>query len=161
MGGADTVFSTDSTLIGCGGICGCEYFHSVFPAFIADQQLPIHALELLTIIVAVRLWGGRFQGMNVLVYCDNEAAVHVINSGRSRDVFMGACIRELWLVVATNLFQLRAVHLPGVENRLADALSRWDESICHQNLFYSFISDSPSEYCDVVVEDSLFKFSNI
>ena len=157
----DAVFSTDSTLNGCGGISGGEFFHSGFPAFIAEQELPIHALELLTVIVAVRLWGDRCQGMNVVVYCDNDAAVHVINSGRSRDAFMAACIRELWLVVATNLFQLRAVHLPGVENRLADALSRWDESVCHRNLFYSFISDSTTEYCDVHVDDSLFTFSDI
>ena len=146
---------------GCGGISDKEYFHSSFPGFISEQGLPIHKLELLTVIVAVRLRGKRCQGLNVVVYCDNEPAVHVINSGKSRDPFMAACIREIWLVVSTNLFQLRAIHLPGVENRLADALSRWDESVSYRNSFYAFISDSVYEYVQVSVSDELFTFSAI
>ena len=157
----DVVFSTDSTLHGCGGISDRDYFHKKFPGFVSEQNLPIHSLELLTVIVAVRLWGNRCRGLNVVVYCDNAAAVHVINSGKSRDSFMSACIRELWLVVSTNLFQLRAIHLPGVENRLADALSRWDESVAHQERFYTFISDSMSAYNDVGISDDLFIFSDI
>ena len=93
-------FSTDSTLHGCGGISDKQYFHSAFPSFIEEQALPIHKLELLTVIVAVRLWGVHCQELRVVIYCDNEPAVRVINlgqldSGKSRDGFMASCIPEL------------------------------------------------------------------
>ena len=154
----DVIFSTDSTLDGCGGISDKQYFHSSFPAFLKEQDLPIHKLELLTVIVAVRLWGPRCRGMKVVIYCDNEPAVSVINTGKSRDPFMATCIRELWLVVASNLFELRAIHLPGVDNRVADALSRWDESVFYRDSFFSFTSDSV--YDEVYVVDDLFRFSD-
>ena len=154
----DVTLSTDSTVHGCGGISDKQYFHSVFPSFIEEQELPIHKLELLTVIVAVRLWGVHCQGLKVVIYCDNEPAVRVINSGKSRDGFMASCIRELWLVVSTNLFELRAIHLPGVDNRVADALSRWDESIVYRDSIYSFTSDSV--YDEISIGDDIFRFSN-
>ena len=122
----DVTFATDSCLVGCGGICGGEYFHTAFPKDIEDQGLPIHRLEMLAVLLAVRIWGSYLQGLKVRIYCDNEASVSVINSGRTKDAFMGSCIRELWLEVAKYGFELRAVHLPGEENRVPDWLSRWD-----------------------------------
>ena len=45
----DVTFATDSCLVGCGGICAGEYFHTSFPKDIADQELPIHCLEMLAV----------------------------------------------------------------------------------------------------------------
>ena len=53
----DVVFSTDSCLTGCGGVCGREYFHKSYPPFISEKGLPIHALEMLAVLIAVRFWG--------------------------------------------------------------------------------------------------------
>ena len=55
-------FATDSCLTGCGGVSGNEYFHAEFPSFIQDLNLHINALELLTIVVALRIWGHKFKG---------------------------------------------------------------------------------------------------
>ena len=71
-------------------------------------------------LLGVREWGSRCQGMRIQIYCDNEAAVKVINSSKTRDSFLASCLRELWLEVSTFGFELRAVHLPGEENRVAD-----------------------------------------
>ena len=84
----DVTFSTDSCLRGCGGICGLEYFHAEFPHFIKIQKLAIHKLEMLAVLVGVRIWGKRLQGMKVQIYCDNGAAVEVINSSKTRDPFL-------------------------------------------------------------------------
>ena len=113
----DVNFATDSCLVGCGGIYAAQYFHSSFPEEIVEQQLPIHCLEMLTVLIAVRLWGASLQSLKVQIYCDNEPAVKVINSGKTKDPFMASCIREIWLEVSKHGFQLRAVHLPGEENR--------------------------------------------
>ena len=120
----DVSFSTESCLKGCGGICGLEYFHASFPPFIQDQQLPIRKLEMLAVLIGVRIWKRKLQGLRLQIFCDNAAAVEVISSSRTRDPFLASCLRELWLEVSTHCFELRTVHLPGEENRVADWLSR-------------------------------------
>ena len=53
---SEQLFSTDASLTGCGAICEGEYFHEVFPRSITQQQLSITELELLTVVVAIKLW---------------------------------------------------------------------------------------------------------
>ena len=134
-----------------------EYFHTGFP--VAIQGLPIHCKEMLAVLIAVRVWGSQLQGMKVQIYCDNEPAVNVINSGRTKDTFMASCIRELWLEVSKYGFQLRAVHLPGEENRVPDWLSRWDCGQKYRDLFNSFIGEEPEKYKDIYIQSDLFAFS--
>ena len=120
------VFTTDACLTGCGGLCGDQYFHAVFPSFVVQQTLDINCLELLTIIVALKLWGSRWSGLRLSVRCDNEVAVTVLNTGRCRNSFLNSCLRELCYLAAIHEFEVRAVHVPGVSNCYADLLSRWD-----------------------------------
>ena len=155
----DVTFATDSCLVGCGGFCDGEYFHASFPDSIKQQQLPIHCLEMLTVLIGVRIWGSRLEGQKVQIFCDNEPAVHVINSGRTKDSFMGSCIRELWLEVSKFGFQLRAVHLPGEENRVPDWLSRWECGQVYRDLFYGFIGDEMEKHTELTITDDLFGFS--
>ena len=56
---------------GCGGMMQSEYFHEEFPPSIAQH---INALELLTIVVALKIWGNRLRGKKVLIYCDNMSS---------------------------------------------------------------------------------------
>ena len=132
----DVVFTTDSTLTGCGGLTDNEYFHTAFPPFVLGRGYSINALEILAVTVSVRLWGSQYAGKKILIYCDNEQAVLAINTGKTREPFVGTCVRQLWLEVSIFGFQLKAVHLPGVDNRLADSLSRWHTSsyYCRQFL---------------------------
>ena len=136
-----------------------EYFHTGFP--VLNQDLPIHCKEMLAVLIAVRIWGSRFQGMKVQIYCDNEPAVKVINSGRTKDKFMASCIRELWLEVSKHNFQLRAVHLPGEENRVPDWLSRWDCGQKYRDLFNNFIGGEREKYRDISIHPDLFSFSGV
>ena len=85
--------------------------------------------------------------------------MQVINSGRTKIAFMATCIREIWLVVATYGFQLRAVHLPGEENRVPDWLSRWDCGQKYRDLFHAFISGEGERYFEINMTDDLFEFS--
>ena len=156
----DVTFSTDSCLTGCGGIRCHEYFHASFPTFIRDQKLPIHKLEMLAVLVGVRLWGKNCEGQKIRIYCDNDAVVQVINSSKTRDSFMGTCLRELWFEVAKYHFQLRAIHLPGEDNRIADWLSRWDVGQCYQDSFRSFISEEPCKYFEIFTPSTLFEFAD-
>ena len=58
------------------------------------------------------------------IYCDNMAVVQVASSGRTKDPFLGACIRNIWLITATLDIELEIKHIQGSKNILADALSR-------------------------------------
>lgn len=153
----DEVFSTDACLAGCGGVCDGQYFHAVFPPFISEQTLDISSLELLTIVVALKLWGARWAGLRITVRCDNEAAVTVVNTGRCRNPFMNSCLREICYFAAIYEFEIRAVHVPGVSNHLADLLSRWDS--CSLSAKEQFLQRAQRVHCqEVPVPDALFRF---
>ncbi|RLC08583.1 MAG: hypothetical protein DRI57_23700, partial [Deltaproteobacteria bacterium] len=120
----DAFFSTDACLQGGGGWVSGEFFSLSFPQFLLDKQWHINSLELLVLLLGLRLWAPGFKGKKLKFFCDNEATVAVINSGRCKDPVMLSLLREVAFVCATNECLVRAVHLAGVENRLADALSR-------------------------------------
>ena len=110
------VFTTDTCLTGCGGLCARSYFHAEFPEFISIQNLDINSLELFTIVVALKSWGHLWHGLRLTFRCDNEVAVTALNSGRCRNAFINSCLREVCFLAATHEFEIRAVHLPGVLN---------------------------------------------
>jgi len=120
----DTVVSTDACLEGAGGWIEGEFFSSLFPDSILASGWHINALELLSLLIALRLWCPKFKGKKLKVFCDNEASVTVLNSGRCRDKLMLDLLREIAFLCAVNHCMIRAVHLAGVDNRLADSLSR-------------------------------------
>ncbi|XP_019622994.1 PREDICTED: uncharacterized protein LOC109469050 [Branchiostoma belcheri] len=102
---ADAVFSSDAYLTGCGGFINSpgEYFHTTFPPSVLELNPCINGLELLTILVCARLWGKYWSGLRIVVLCDNEASVTVLNSGRSHSPFLQSCLRNLWLCAATGV----------------------------------------------------------
>ena len=54
---------------------------------------------------------------------------------------MQLCLRQLWFEASVYDFELTACHIPGVNNVLADALSRWHaDSSHHEIIFYASAS---------------------
>ena len=131
----DALFSCDACPSGCGGMMQDSYFHKEFPPFIQEIKLHINALELLTIVVALKLWGTKLRGKKVLILCDNMSSCRLINRGFSGDEFHQTCLREVCYTAALNEFIVRAQHIRTKENRLADILSRWHLSKSSNRLF--------------------------
>lgn len=82
-------------------------------------------LELFPVLVVFALWGEILCNKKVRLHCDNLGVVQVLNSpsGSSPPV-----IRLLQYLVSCCLWQnifLYAVHIPAVENTVADALSHF------------------------------------
>ena len=152
----DGIFSSDACLEGFGAISSNQYFHAVFPSSVTENHLHINCLELLAIVVAVKIWGHQFKGKKILIFCDNEASVQVINSGASRDSFMQKCLRELCYIEAIFQFDIRAKHIVGEDNRIADYLSRWHSHQRFQDLFKSSVN--LSKYEEVIVSETCFSF---
>ena len=91
----DELVSCDACLTGCGGWFDGNYFHTTFPKFIDEQKIDINGLELLTLVVCVKLWGKSWKGKRILINCDNKASVIVLNTGKTHNVFLQKCLREL------------------------------------------------------------------
>ena len=80
---------------------------------------------------------GRFlSGKKVTMWCNNLSSVVVIQTGKARDPFLQACLRELVFLRARWECQIRAQHIRGEDNRLPDLLSRWESSPKYREEFF-------------------------
>ena len=80
----------------------------------------IAILEFYPIVLSVCLWGHKIQNHRILFFTDNESLVHVIKK-KSRMFF----VRKLVLACLKYNILFKAKHIPGIHNKLADCLSRF------------------------------------
>ena len=100
-----------------------------------NREIYINKLEVLALIVGLKIWRDKIQNKNVLVYCDNQVTVDVINTGRARNKFAQACLREAcWITAKVNAV-IKVVHLTSEQNRMSDSLSRWHLNKLYQDKF--------------------------
>lgn len=116
------VFSDASGTWGCGAWHGTRWFQLEWDG--RTREACIAVKELVPIIIAAVIWGESWRGGRVLAHCDNVAVVAVINSRCCRDGRLMQLLRCLFFIEAHFQFRLTATHIPGVENDLADDLSR-------------------------------------
>lgn len=152
----DILLSVDACLTGCGGWLNGIFFHTSFPDFILNQNLNINLCEMLTIMVAVKLWGHLLANKKVTINCDNMVSVRVLNSGATRIAFLQACLREICFFAALNNCEIKANHISGVNNRIPDLLSRWDLDIKYKNQFVMLTKDY--DLLEEIVSGEMFKF---
>jgi len=145
----DEIFSTDACLTGAGGFFKGKYFRYTFPVDLLELKLNICVLEMLGIIVALRLWKDSLKGSSIIIQCDNEAVCHVVNSGRAKCKLLQEGLREICYLTAVAQCQIRCVHIPGIENRLADCLSRWEQDDRFPCLFHELTKHMVLEECVV------------
>lgn len=129
------VFSSDASLVAAGAWAPAteehninEYFTVQFPAALqCKAEVSINELEAVALLLGIRVWGGRCKGKRMLIRCDNQATVHILNTGRATNVFAQACMREVHFWCAKFDCQVRAFHLKSKLNTMADVLSRIHE----------------------------------
>lgn len=120
---------TDASADGGGGYYNGDYFYvnwnlDIPPLF--NQH--INVKEFSAIYLAMCRWGSHLCNKRVIIYSDNKSAVSWINKGTSRNSVIMYLTRLLFWICAINNISLKAVYLPGVCNRVADACSRLHES---------------------------------
>ena len=119
----DHTLHVDASLTGLGGIWNNRvYATPVIP--LVHFHLKIVHLEMLNILVALRKWHKFWAHSKVQIFCDNLAVVLVTASGKTKDPYLAACLRNLWLITATCDIDLEVNHIPGTHNNWADFLSR-------------------------------------
>ena len=107
-------------------------------------------------MVATRLWGSRWTGLRIQVFCDNEAVVAVINSGKTSELFMGTILRNMWPSVSSQEFEIKAVHLLGATNRLPDYLSHWHLDFDKYSRLFALECGDAHNFSEEVVTEDFF-----
>ena len=90
----------------------------------AQEQLSLTWKELFPIAIACRVWGPSWSQKKLLVHCDNAAVVDIMASGTCRDRHVMALVRDIFFSAAKGDFVIFVQHISGVDNSIADSLSR-------------------------------------
>ena len=68
-------------------------------------------MEMWNVLLALRLWGHIWHRKQIVVKCDNQAVMSVINTGVTRDNGLGALVQNIWLETALRDIKLKVVHI--------------------------------------------------
>ena len=154
----DSIFSSDACLTAGGGWAQGEAFHVMFPSWIIQRKdISINELKLITFVVSLKLWQSKIKNRNVLAYCDNLSSVDVVNSGKAKNRFSQACLREICYITAKCNAVVKLVHISSECNRISDCLSRWPDTRKRKE-FEMLTQDWKVVFKHV--NEELFKFSH-
>ena len=115
--------ATDACPVSYGGYSGSERFCGRFD----DKTLPMHInlKELLAIFYGVCKGAGHWwQACRLLVRCDNMTAVACVNRGSHILHHLDNAVSQITRVCHLFNIEIRAQHVPGLQNHLADDMSR-------------------------------------
>jgi hypothetical protein len=113
--------------IGGGGVVGSAWTQILWSE--EQREWGIAALELVMVIICCATWGHLWKGRHIMFHSDNMAVVSAIGARRVKNQQLMIWVRELhYLETAFNL-EVRVVHIPGVDNILADHISRGKEGL--------------------------------
>ncbi|XP_061585356.1 uncharacterized protein LOC133450379 [Cololabis saira] len=113
--------------IGFGGFYDGRWFAAGWPPELANEHYTASSAlyEIYPISVAAILWGHEWTRKSILIYSDNLAVVDIINKGRSNSSSIMPFMRRLVWHSVIHQYILRAAHVPGHSNTIADSLSRF------------------------------------
>ena len=83
-----------------------------------------YSFEIFPVYVCCYLWGKEFHGKCLLFHCDNLAVVNIWSDQSCKSPEIMAVLRKLFYIAAQHEFTVNVKHIPGVNNVLADCLSR-------------------------------------
>ena len=84
--------------------------------------------ELYPIYLACMLWGPMWANRRICFHCDNQATVSILSTKTSRIPRIMNLVRLITLQTLLFNFTFTAKHVPGVDNGIADSLSRFQMS---------------------------------
>ena len=108
------VLKLDACLTGLGGRWQNVVYHLPIPR--NYQNLGIVHLEMGNILVALHLFARFWSRKRILIRCDNQAVASVLNTGKTRDPFLAACTRNVWLVTSQADTEVVYTHIKGSNN---------------------------------------------
>ena len=127
----------DASLTGLGGCFNNLVYTLPIPPVYNSYSI-VH-LEMINVLAALKLWAQSWANKLVRLYCDNQAVVQVLSTGNTRDAVLGACACNIWLLTAMYNVSIDFTHILGVQNSVADLLSRRIYDASSINTLYELI----------------------
>jgi len=119
----DLVIESTASLRGWGAVCSHQ--RTGGPWSKQEVQMHINCLELLAATLALKTFAKGKSGISILLRMDNTTAVAYINNqGGTVSRELVALTKELWLWCLLRDISIKAQHLPGILNGVADKESR-------------------------------------
>ena len=141
---------TDACVHGYAAVCGRSWFHATWTEqqeqLARDDGMGRDSMpwkELYAIVAAAATWGHAWQRRKVVFITDCMPVVHAVTKGASRTRRIMQLIRQLHLYSARHHFHYRIEHIAGVDNFVADELSRVHDSAQLSTRCRSAIDPSP------------------
>ena len=142
--------------LGFGALCGSEWTYGQGDEDFCEQVQPsIEYLELFAVTVGILNWLKLYQNKKIVLFCDNEAVVCMINNSTSN---CKNCMCLLRIIILESLVCNTRVYVKYVrskDNRRADAMSR-----LQLNRFKALAKDNMSE-CPLPIPDILWPIRKI
>jgi len=113
--------SSDASGTGWGAVFQNREVHGGWRA--EEQALHITAKETLAVLLALKTFSTQLSNQSVVLYCDNQSTVRIVNNGTSRSPCIMNAVRDIYQVVRTHEIDLHVRWVPSESNR-ADAPSR-------------------------------------
>ena len=123
---AHLMLYTDASDLGLGAIFGGKWIQSSWPYNISDTT-SIDYRELLAIIASCLTWGHHWRGKRILIYTDNQPITDIWAAGTSKSKQLMALTRSLYSITVRHKFTVHLWHIPGLDNPISDALSRFQD----------------------------------
>ena len=143
----------DAQPAGGGSYYGTEYWSRPFPDWLCQESIPIHIKEFWVVLVSAWLWGEKWTGKMVYIFCDNDAVVEVLDKERPKDLQLQELLREFMYVVCTRKFSPIFKKIGTKENFVADKISRFHDPDFLQEYF---LKNNIPARTPIEVPDSLF-----
>ena len=134
--------------LGFGAICNEDWMFGQWNSkFILDEDPSIEFLELFGVVAGVLAWIHRFRSQRIVLFCDNESVVCMINATSTK---CGRCMTLIRLLVYKSLVKnvrIFAHHISGKSNYFSDSLSRLDFDCFNrlQQEHGKYFADNPTQ----------------
>ena len=119
----ELTIETDASMMGWGAFCQGVMTGGCWSQ--SERAQHINLLEMQAAFFAIKAFAKNRQGISILIRSDNQSVVaHINKMGGTRSPRLTAQVKELWSWCLQRQISVQAQHLPGVENVMADYLSR-------------------------------------
>ena len=119
----DLLIQSDASGSGWGAVCNRIETRGTWS--LHESSLHINCLELLAATLAIKAFTKSLNNAHVLIQMDNTSAIAYVNKmGGAKQGVLDKHARSLWEWCLTRKITLRAEHIPGRLNVIADAESR-------------------------------------
>ena len=117
---------TDASNLNFAGVLKEKWFQGGWPS--SWEQKHITIKELFHIVLALKIWSSHLRDRRLLILCNNQSLVCIINAQSSRDSCLMSLVRMMTVTIMHFNIVIRAKHVPGKHDVVADMLSRFQDS---------------------------------